>query len=170
MENSPVTPKTMHSRAIVLTITLFVLIVVGMFIFTFLKQKEIAPVVVEPEVIEEPVTVAYPNITRIDGTHFFIDGLHTIVGELVMPTPCDLVEVKSIIAESYPEQVTLDFKVINNADFCAQQVTAQRFLVTAEVSEDASFSALFENRVVDLNLIDATPGELPEDFELFIKG
>jgi len=75
-----------------------------------------------------------------------------------------------MVAESFPEQITLDFSVINNADFCAQMITAQRFKVTASASEGASFKALFENRVVELNLIDSLPGESPEDFELFIKG
>ncbi|MEL6803244.1 MAG: hypothetical protein AAFO91_05580, partial [Bacteroidota bacterium] len=107
---------------------------------------------------------------RIDGKHFFVDDTHTIVGEIVLPTPCDLLDTAAIVQETYPEQITLDFRVINNADACAQVMTSQRFRVDVVASEDAVFSALFENRVVELNLTPAGPNETPDDFELFMKG
>ncbi len=158
----------MDKRSIILVVTLFGLIVVGMFVFAYLQRQEAAapaPVVV----VEEPV-VPYADITRIDAKHYFIDGVHTFVGEIPFPTPCDLLEVSSTVMESYPEQIRLDFTVINNAEMCAQVVTAQRFMVTASASEAATVSATFMGRPVELNLIPAAPGERPEDFELFIKG
>lgn len=172
MENFPTSkPKPMmQHRAIILSITLFVLIVVGMFIFVFIKQTEINR---EPIVNQETPADTddrYSSITRIDAKHFYIDGVHTVVGEISLPTPCDLLESEAIVAESYPEQITLDFSVINNAEFCAEVVTNQRFKISATASPEASFKALFQNRVVDLNLIEALPGESPEDFELYFKG
>ncbi len=172
MENFPnnSTKPMMQHRAIVLSIALFVLIVIGMFAFVFIKQNEMNQVETPNQDTEVTDTGKYSNITRIDGKHFFIDGVHTVVGEVAMPTPCDLLEVESIIAESFPEQITLDFSVINNAEFCADVITQQRFKVSATASEGATFKALFENRVIELNLVEALPGETPEDFELFIKG
>ncbi len=158
----------MDKRSIILVVTLFALIVAGMFIFAFLKKQEASqPVPIAP--VEEPV-VPYADITRIDAKHYFIDGLHTFVGEIAFPTPCDLLEVSSAVMESYPEQIRLDFTVINNADVCAQVITPQRFMVTATASEAAETTATFMGRSVELNLIPAQPGERPEDFELFIKG
>lgn len=87
-----------------------------------------------------------------------------------MPTPCDLLNTEVTIMESYPEQVVVDFSVINNADVCAQVVTAQRFKVEFSAAEEASISARFMGRDIELNLIPAAEGELPEDFEVFIKG
>ena len=159
----------MHKRAILMTIILFALIVVGMFVFAFLKKQEMqtqSPSQSSDVTTETP----YDDITRIDATHFYIDGVHTLVGEIPMPTPCDLLESSATVAESFPEQITLDFQVINNADFCADIVTPQRFKVSAEASDEATFTALFENRVVELNLKEAAPGETPDDFEIFIKG
>ena len=104
----------MDKRTILLVVSFFLLIVVGMFVFAYLKRAEMvqAPVVEAP--VEEEV-VLYPNITRIDAKHFFIDGVHTFAGELVLPTPCDLLEVDTVVRESFPEQIVLDFNVINNS-------------------------------------------------------
>jgi hypothetical protein len=158
----------MDRRTIVLIVVVFILIIIGMFTFTGLMKKEVEVKTV-PDVVVETV-VPYPNITRIDAKHYFSDGLHTFVGEIEMPTPCDLIEVNSIVKESFPEQIQLEFKVINNAEVCAQVITPQRFLVEAKASEGATASAMFMGRSVELNLIPALPGESPADFELFIKG
>jgi len=160
----------MNQRAVIMTIVLFFLIVLGMFTFAFLKKTEIDSAEQQKPSLDEQANAKYSDITRVDAKHFYIDGVHTVVGELEMPTPCDLLESGSIVAESYPEQITLDFKVTNNAEFCAQVITPQRFKVSATASENASFSALFQNRVIELNLVEASPDETPEDFELFIKG
>jgi len=149
--------------------SLFALIVAGMFIFAYLKKQEVsAPA---PVASSTPTAVVpYADITRIDAKHYFINGVHTFVGEIPFPTPCDLLESTAVVMESYPEQIRLDFTVINNAEMCAQVVTAQRFLVTATASEQATTTATFMGRPVELNLVPAAPGEKPEDFELFIKG
>ena len=87
-----------------------------------------------------------------------------------MPTPCDLLEAEARVMESFPEQVVVDFSVLNNAEFCAQQVTPARFMVSFTASENASISALFMGRAVELNLMPPAEGGTPDDFELFIKG
>lgn len=159
----------MDKRTTILVITLFALIVAGMFIFAYLKKTEInSQLPVEPEVNTEEI--AYPEITRIDAKHYYIDGVHTFVGELQFPTPCDLLQGDSAVMESYPEQIRLDFSVINNSDLCAQVITVQRFKIDATASADATVSATFMGRSIELNLIPAAEGELPDDFELFIKG
>lgn len=159
----------MSTKAIVLSIVLFVIIVSGMFGFAYLKKAEITPI----ETNQPPVATSTENqygITRIEATHFFIDGVHTIVGEISLPTPCDLLVTDALVAESMPEQVTFAFSIINNSEMCAQVVTTQRFKVSAQASSAASLSATFMGLPVELNLKEAAPGETPEDFEEFIKG
>jgi hypothetical protein len=154
----------MNTRAVLIAGGLFVAIVLGMFAFAQYKksliQKEPAP---EVPVVEE-------EAMRIDAKHFFIDGTHTIAGEIMMPTPCDLLETSAIVRESMPEQVTIAFEVVNNSEMCAQVVTAQRFKVDFAASEHASIDATYKGKPAILNLIPAGPGESPEDFEVFIKG
>lgn len=159
----------MNQKAIVMIIAIFILLVAGMFGFAYLKKAEVAePIADENTQGEEEVK--YASITRITAKHFFEDGVHTIAGEIPMPTPCDLLEVDARVMESFPEQVVFDFNVVNNAEFCAQVVTAQRFKVSASASDEATFRATFMGRDVELNLIPAEEGETPDDFELFIKG
>lgn len=160
----------MSQKTIILFVVLFVLIIAGMFIYAHLKQGELASV---PEPVDQvPVESVdpYADITRIDAKHYFVDGTHTLVGEIPFPTPCDLLEAEAVVMESYPEQVRLNFTVINNAESCAQVITAQRFKVEAKASELATFTAELQGRPVALNIIPAADGELPEDFEIFIKG
>lgn len=141
-----------------------------MFMYANLKKAELEEAIVVPPVAEETQDVPYPDITRIDAKHYFIDGVHTLVGELTFPTPCDLLQTDARVMESYPEQVIVDFTVINNADMCTQVITNQRFRVDFTAANQASISARFMGRDIELNLIPAGPEERPEDFELFIKG
>ncbi|MCA9359752.1 hypothetical protein KC850_01805 [Candidatus Kaiserbacteria bacterium] len=159
----------MSQKSIILTVVLFALLIVGMFIYAHLKSSELEVVTVTPSQ-EEEAPMLYPDITRVDAKHFNIDGKHTFVGEIVFPSPCDLLETDAIVMESYPEQVILDFSVINNSDSCVEIPTAQRFKIDVVASENASFKARFMGRDIELNLIPAAEGEFPDDFEIFIKG
>ena len=161
----------MSQKSIILVVTLFALIIGGMFMYAHLNKAELQEesVIVQEEK-PQTETVPYADITRIDAKHYFIDGVHTLVGEINFPTPCDLLEAESTVLESFPEQVIIDFSVINNTEVCTQVVTAQRFKVDFQASAEASISALFMGREIELNLIPAAEGEVPEDFELFIKG
>ena len=159
----------MDHKTITGIVIFFLILILGMFTFAYLKKAEIETEVPQAGMTPEP-EVEYASITRIDGKHYYIDGVHTVVGEIPMPTPCDLLEAQMIVAESYPEQITLNFDVINNSEFCAQQITPQRYKIEGTASSEATFSAVFKGRQVELNLIPAAEGELPEDFEVFIKG
>jgi hypothetical protein len=158
----------MKHRGIIAAISVFALIIAGMFIFAFIKKSEIQ----DPATgnTPPPTVTAYDGITRIDGKHYFIDGTHTVVGELLMPTPCDLLNWEPSVAESQPEQVTISFTVVNNSDMCTQVVTPQLFTVPFTASADASIRATLNGRPVELNLIPAAPGERPEDYEFSGKG
>lgn len=160
----------MNKKTIILMVSLFVLIVVGMFVYAQLKKTELQRVEILPAEEQEPTVVPYADITRIDAKHYFMDGLHSLVGEINMPTPCDLLDTQAVVAESFPEQVTVEFSVINTAATCAQVITPQRFKVDFSASVEAPIRATFMGRDVELNLIPAAPGERPEDFELFLKG
>lgn len=160
----------MSQKSITLIIVLFVLLVLGMFIFAHLKSSELEEVDMQPVQQEEVSADKYSDINRIDAKHYYIDGMHTLVGEINFPTPCDLLETDSLVMESMPEQVRLNFTVINNSEDCQQVPTAQRFKIEATASSLAEFSGWFMGREVELNLIPAREGELPAEFELFIKG
>ncbi len=158
----------MNQRAIIVAVVLFVLIVCGMFAYAYVQNRASQNVAVVPEA---PTEEEGGLVTQIDAKHFFSDGTHTLAGEVLMPTPCDLLDANAIVRESDPEQVTLALNIINNSeDVCAQVVTPQRFKVSFEASEGAVMDATFQGKEVRLNLREAGPNENPDDFELFIKG
>lgn len=158
----------MHNKSIVVAIVIFVLIIIGMFTFAFLKKSELKVSPVE----QIPVTEAgpYDYITRIDAKHFLVDGEHTLVGEILLPTPCDLLNWDTRVDESQLNTVSVDFTVINTTDSCVQTMTPQRFKVSFAGDQTTNIVSSFERRTVELNLIPAGEGETPDDFELFIKG
>ena len=161
----------MSKKSTTLIAAFFILLISGMFIYAHLKEKELEQPDSSQNPTEKPAEVdMYAYIDRVDAKHYYIEGTHTFVGEIVLPTPCDLLEVNSVVRESYPEQVTLEFTVINNSNDCAKQLTNQRYKTEVTASEEASFTATFMGREIVLNIIPAAEGELPEDFELFIKG
>lgn len=156
----------MNQRAIIILAGVFVLVIGGMFAYAYMKRAEMNTVPQNHEIpVEDDVAM-----TRVDAKHFYNDGIHTVAGEVMMPTPCDLLQTDSIVRESFPEQVTVAFTVVNHTDMCAQVVTAQRFKESFSASEDAVISGTWEGNAIILNLIEAGQGEDPDDFELFIKG
>jgi hypothetical protein len=156
----------MSNKLIALIIGIFALIVAGMFGFAYLQKAE-APTELPQN--ETPVVDTY-SITRIEGTHFYGNGLHTIIGELSLPTACDLLTATSSVSGVTSEKVLLSFSVVNTSTNCAPQPTQARFKITAIASSSATFSAEFMGKAVELNLTEAAPGETPETFELYIKG
>ena len=161
----------MNTNTIVVTIVGLIVIIGGMFAAAQFLSPSHGDNDVESPNDEVPADAdMYPGITRVDAKQFFVDGEHTFAGELLMPTPCDLLEVDAVVRESMPEQIHLSFTVINTAEACAQVMTPQRFMVTTQASADATVTADFMGRDIEINLIEPEPGETPDDFELFIKG
>lgn len=161
----------MDKRSNILVVVLFILIVIGMFVFAYLKSNELEAPATVPEVPSTNDDNQSLSFDRITAKHYFIDGQHTFAGVIDMPTPCDLLTVDVRVAESFPEQIFLDFNVVNNAETCASVITPQRFLsTTVQASEGASVQATFKGKSVELNLIPALPDEKPEEFEVYQKG
>jgi len=114
-----------------------------------------------------------PPVSRhetITAKHQFKDGKHIVAGEVNVPTPCHILTAGALVAESFPEQVTIDFRASTTADVCAQVLTLARFKIEFQASEKASIRAMWNGEPVELNLIPAAPGENLEDFEIYIKG
>lgn len=62
-----------------------------------------------------------------------------------LPDPCTKVEVDTLIAESFPEQVTIRVKTSKTAEFCAQVIAPYISLGTFSASERASISLEVDN-------------------------
>ncbi len=163
----------MDRQTVLLIVALFVAIVAGMFIFSYINRADTdtvtPPVTVTPEV---PAPVDNGLFARIDAKHFYSAslGLHTVAGELPMPTPCDLLNTNTVLLDD-GKRAVISFDVINNSEgLCAQVITPQRFKATFKASKDIKIEAVHQGKQIPLNLIEAGKDEDPADFELFLKG
>ncbi len=157
----------MNQRALIVSGVIFLVLIGGMFGYAAMKRAELN----KPEVIVPEPIVEDASQIRVNAVHFFTDGKHTVVGDLMVPTPCDLIQADALVAESMPEQVTIQLTTINNDDTCAQVMTLQRFRVEFSASEGASIRATLDGTQVVLNLRDAEPGAEPDKLEdLYFKG
>lgn len=161
----------MQRQTIVLIVGLIVALIAGMFVFAYIKKAEY-----NRQLIEETQTPAAEDVTydivRIDAKHFYTmpQGVHTLAGELSMPTPCDLIDTNVVLVDDKTRAI-VSFGVINNSEGqCEKTQTQQRFKVGFEAPQDIAIEAYFMGKQVELNLVPAGPGENASDFELFIKG
>ncbi len=159
----------MNQRALMVAVALFVVIVGGMFGYAYLKNRSMSESVPIPPPPQKEAVV--PEAIHITAKHFFKDGVHTVIGEMMVPTPCDLLEANAVVRESAPEQVTIAVTVINTTGgVCAQVVTPQRFKVNFKANQGAFINATFRGIPAILNLVEAGPKETPDNFDLFEKG
>ena len=81
-----------------------------------------------------------PDDGVIEVTHQFIDGVHTYIGTIPLPTPCHSLSSSVTIAESFPEQVTVDLSIRQPAPdvVCIQVIAPTDFTVSFEVNINAS--------------------------------
>lgn len=68
------------------------------------------------------------------------EGSYFYYGSVQTPTPCHKITVDTFIAESYPEQVTLNVVVTDSGDVCSQVIDNKVFSGEIVVSEQASFN------------------------------
>lgn len=163
----------MNQKAIVLSVLIFFVVVGGMFAFAYFKKKELERTAT-PVPAKEIVDVVKTPV-RINGMHFFVDGTHTVIGDVVLGSTCDLITVDdTLVAESAPEQVRILLSVVNNdteQSSCIQTPTTRRFKTIFTASKNAIIQATLNGEPALLNLIEGDPKQNPDDVgEIFLKG
>lgn len=144
----------MEQRTVVLVVLLFVLIVVGMLGFAYLKNQEQR---VDTETWQHTSSLQAQReqlayLQEIVATKEVVGGVTTLSGTLTLPTPCHQLVTEVQIAESYPEQVVLTFVAENHEQYCAQVLTDVPFSVSFTVSPDARFAATLQGEPILLRV------------------
>ncbi len=160
----------MNRQTIILIVGLLVVLLAGMFIYAYLKRAELNRQAGE-QVAEQPTETGAFTISRVDAKHFYTasEGIHTLAGEIMVPTVCDLI-TPGVITLDEGKRALIDFAVVNNSGECEAATEPQRFKVGFKGPEDIQMEAYHKGERIELNLIPAGPGETPADFELYIKG
>lgn len=90
---------------------------------------------------------------------------HMYRGVVSLPTPCHELNVMLAIAESYPEQVTIELTSFSTAEVCAQVISEKEFTAEFTASPKHSLRVLVNGEEVPHQVITENdlPKELPRD-------
>ena len=97
---------------------------------------------------------------KIKTAHVFANGMHTFTGEINLPTPCHVLTHKVIVAQSFPEKVTIAFEKRNEIGSCIQMITPEPFVVSFEASSEAIIKITLDGENLPFEVIEV---EMPED-------
>ena len=90
--------------------------------------------------------------------HYFDNGSHSLEGTLTLPTPCHTLDYNTVVAESMPEQVMVNFTTKPGEGLCTQVLSDKFFRVTFNASKDAVISATLDGRPIKLIFSDTKEG------------
>ncbi len=119
---------------------------------------------------EKPTEILLTSKTIVTAKHAYENGKHVIAGEIPLPTPCHILESSATASGDKRQVLVTLVSLVKTGEMCAQVITPARFKVTAAAGKDAKMLATLNGQEVALNLIEASPGENLDDFELYIKG
>lgn len=97
----------------------------------------VPPTGTKPAPGEEPIAAM-----TIPATKSYQNGTYTVSGVLSLPTPCHELKTETRILESYPEQVVIEFTVVDSGGICVQVIDERPWTVQVKVSSEATFRAI----------------------------
>ena len=157
----------MNTRILLGVVIALAFVAFGATLYYSFKDKEEA----QDDTQQTQETPGYvPDV--VSALHQFKNGMHTVAGEVDVPTPCDLLETEVAVEAREPreDKVTLQFTTVNEDDTCAQVITTARFKETFSAGEKAEFTASWNGRPVRLNIVEVGPNDSIDDFDLYFKG
>ena len=89
----------------------------------------------------------------------YVGNIHTYIGEINLPTPCHELDSEVIIAESFPEQVSINFTIASEVEMCAQVITPEPFVVSFEASKDASVAMTVNGEEMAFRVVSSDEAE-----------
>ena len=86
----------------------------------------------------------------VQATKTYSNGVFHISGTFSLPTPCHTLDVTSLVAESYPEQVSINMTVQDPGNPCVQVIDERAWSIDVKASEQATFRANVNGQVANL--------------------
>jgi len=106
------------------------------------------------QIMTPPNDTSVSTLDHITAHHFWKDGTHTLEGRITLPTPCHTFSSQVLIAESYPEQITVAFTVAPGAGVCVEMIAEKPFSISFKASKDAIIRATLNGQSITLDLIE----------------
>lgn len=132
------------SNKVVLLIIIILLVILGLIFWNPFGSNDDL-VNVPPADVQNQIVTA---------NHFYTNGTHTIEGTITLPTPCHELRSDVVIAESMPEQVTINFTTSNDTEICTQTIANKFFSVSFPASLEAIIAATLDGKPLALRLGD----------------
>ena len=105
------------------------------------------------------------SIDTISVVHAFVGGSHSYTGEINLPTPCHELSHTVTIAESFPEQVTIDFVATTETKECTQYIIPEPFSVSFMASSEAQVSMTLNKEPLLFKEISLDVPDIFEEYE-----
>lgn len=150
-------------------VCVFTLTISGMFVFTHLKKQELEMKGRALEERVENISQSSYGITYIEATHLMEGSRHVVVGEIMLPTPCDILSWVVEQNATQLQEVTLAFEVNRRGTICENSPKASPFAIYFDAPTNAQIDASLDGVPVPLKLSEAPPGTKPEEYTTFIK-
>jgi hypothetical protein len=152
-----------NSKAVALVL-LLVAVAIALFAWTLVS----APTEVQKDGLQSATTTAQDATRLLTAKHQYRGGVHTIAGQVDLPTPCHKLVVEPFFTE--PEKkVELRFSTTVGEESCATVVTPTPFKVTFEAPETININAVWDGAPVRLNLLPVGPDSSIDDGG-YVKG
>ena len=91
---------------------------------------------------------------KLTVNHYFqengVNGSHTIEGTITLPTPCHTITNEVLVAESFPEQISINFTTHPDSGICTQVLADKFFRVSFQASKDAIIRATLDGKPIEL--------------------
>lgn len=156
----------MNTRGVILLFGVIVIVLAGIFFFLEGSSSKDMPVIPEDNMdSKDEDKNTFEKITLFRMSE---GSTHTYKGTITLPTPCHTLQTMIVIAESYPEQVTLDLTSASNAPVCAQVVTEKEFTAQFNASPNHTIRLTMNGKEIPIEVVDGNPSRTPpfESIEL----
>lgn len=108
--------------------------------------------------------------TIVTAKHLYLNGVHTFAGEVPLPSQCHILG-SHISASKDKSQIFIALTSSTiSSDECAPLITPARFKLTIPANKNSPMFTTFNGQEITLNLIEASPDDNLNNFELYIKG
>ncbi|HEY4479019.1 MAG TPA: hypothetical protein VI981_01515 [Candidatus Paceibacterota bacterium] len=125
---------------------------------------------------EEVVTQEPPKedgselAVTVNTKHQYKNGVHTLAGQMDMPTPCHLLESKATKDTVQTSKFAIEFTSTEKGGGCIDVITPRPFKVSFEGPKDIELKATLNGKSIKLNLFEVKPNEDLDAFEINVKG
>lgn len=131
-------------------VLVLIIVVVGGFMFFTSSDTTVPTIPLEPAPDGDEPTQKDENVQVFRTS---VGDVHTYRGVLSVPTPCHELRTQLLIAESLPEQVTIEFEAISSAELCAQVITEKEFEVTFTAHPDHTIRGFMNGNHFEFNVV-----------------